>query len=103
MPFLATVTFTLVVCTIANMLSTVQDHYVHVLNLDAKMVILISGAGGIVCSVGLVAATPMIHSKMEAALQSDNQQDKLKASGKVRQLRTKLAGGGPSAGLPATS
>ena len=86
MPFLAMVTFTLVVCTIANMLSTVQDHFAPALNLDAKMVILISCTGGMVCSALLVALTPMVHRKYEAALQSDSQQDKLKASGKVRQL-----------------
>ena len=85
MPFLATVTIALVVSTIANMLSTVQDHYAHVLNLDAKMVILISCAGGIFCSATLVALPPMVHRKMEAALQSDSRRDNLKALSKVRQ------------------
>ena len=92
MPFLATLTFALVVSTIANMLSTVQDHYAHVLNLDAKMVILISCIGGVVSSAILVALTPMVHRKMEAALQSDSQSDNLKASGKVQQLCRGCAG-----------
>ena len=88
MPFLATMTFTLVVCTVANMLSTVQADSTHVLRLDAKMVILISCAGGIVTSAILVALTPMVHRRKEAALQSD-----MKASGKVRQLCWGCSGG----------
>ena len=92
MPFLATLTVALVVSTMANMLSTVQDHFAHVVNLDAKMVILISCAGGIVCSVALVALTQMVHRKMEAALQSDSLPGTMKASGKVRQLCRGLTG-----------
>ena len=94
MPFLGTLTFALVVSTIANMLSTVQDHYAQVLNLNAKMVILISCAGGIVSSAGLVAVTPMVHRKMEAALQAESRPDNLKALGKVWRLCRGVVGVG---------
>ncbi len=86
MPFLATVTITLVVCTIANMLSTVQGHIARMLRLDAKMVILISCAGGIVSSAATFVFTRLFYRKMEVALQMDSQPDSLKALGKVRQL-----------------
>ena len=86
MPFLAMMTFTLMVCTVANMLSTIQDHIAHMLRLDAKLVILISCAGGIVCSAALVALMPVVHRRMEAALQSDSLPGNLKALGKVRHL-----------------
>ena len=94
MPFLATLTFALVVGTIANMLSTVQDYYADMLNLDAKMVILISCAGGIVSSAVLVALTQTVQRKMEAALQIDSRPEVLKAFSKVRQLCRRLSPAG---------
>ena len=92
MPFLATLTFTLVVCTVANMLGTVQGPIAHALNLDAKMVILISCAGGLVSSAAMFVFTRLIHRKTEVALHMDSLPDNLKASGKVRQLCRGLAG-----------
>ena len=92
MPFLAMVTFTLMVCTVANMLSTVQGHFAHAMRLNAKLVILISCASGIVSSAMLVALTRLIRRKMVVAMQNDNLPDNLKALGKVRQLCRGLAG-----------
>ena len=86
MPFLATLTFALVVCTVANMMSTVQGHTAQLLHLDAKMVILISCAGGLVSTAGLFVFTRPIHRKMEVALHMDSLPDNWKAWGKVRQL-----------------
>ena len=93
MPFLAMVTFTLVVCTIANMLSTVQGKVARMLRLDAKMVILISCASGLVSSAAIFVFTRLIYREMAVALQVDSLPDSLKALGKVRQLRRGLAGG----------